>query len=297
MFRASCRVPGSCGELVQGTIGGVNFHVTCPVNLYSRVEVWLDPGCPALSCPPDRPKTRAAVLRTLELLGRPGLGGEVRVFSLLPPGKGMASSTADLAAACYATAAALGVTLREEELVPLLLSLEPSDGVFLPGIWLFDHVRGRIRTYLGEPLPLGLLALDFGGSVDTLEFNRRPDLPQLNRANEQYTAEALALVREGLARGDARLVGEGATLSARANQKILPRPYLEELVSFARRVGAYGVNVAHSGTVAGLLLPPGEEARPELHRALKEAFPEVRALWPLRLVSGGPRFAGEEVAL
>jgi uncharacterized protein involved in propanediol utilization len=31
----TCRVPGTCGELVQGIYNGTLIHVTCPVDLYS----------------------------------------------------------------------------------------------------------------------------------------------------------------------------------------------------------------------------------------------------------------------
>ena len=40
--------------------------------------------------------------------------------------------------------------------------------------------------------------------------------------------------------------------SALANQKVLPKPHLEELMTFAKSLGAVAVNVAHSGTVAGI---------------------------------------------
>ena len=33
------RVPGSCGELVQGWLRGEPFLVTCPIDRYTRVRV------------------------------------------------------------------------------------------------------------------------------------------------------------------------------------------------------------------------------------------------------------------
>ena len=36
--------PGTCGELVQGMTGGVDFLVTCPVNQFSRATVTLRAG-------------------------------------------------------------------------------------------------------------------------------------------------------------------------------------------------------------------------------------------------------------
>lgn len=286
-------MPGACGELVQGTRQGVNFLVTCPVNLFSRVTVRLGPSIQGDIYPTGRIKTAQAVRKMLQLYGYDNFGAVIKVESALPVGKGMASSTADLAAGCYAAAAALGIRPDPRLIAQIALAVEPSDGTFLPGIALFDHVEGQFCEELGAAFPLGILALDFGGAVDTLEFNRREDLPVWNRENEPEVERALNLVRCGLAERDPSLLGEGATLSALANQKILPKPRLEELIDFTKKLGAYGVNVAHSGTVAGVLVPPGKEREPSFIDSILEQFSEVTAYLPLCLVGGGPRFPGK----
>ncbi len=291
-LRGAALVPGSCGEIVQGTCSGRNFLVSCPVNWYSRVTVSIERGIKTTVYPPGCFKAARAVRLMLDALGCPEFGAVVTVSSSLPVGKGMASSTADIAAACYAVAAALGSRPEPERVAEIALSIEPTDGTFSPGITLFDHVRGRVFEVLGSPPSMGILAVDFGGEVDTLEFNRRPDLPYLNRLNEPELAKALALVRLGIEKGDPWAVGEGATISALANQRILPKPGLEELIEFATRIGAYGVNVAHSGTVAGILLPPGRERNPHLIGQVRQRFPEIKAHYPLRLTEGGPRYPG-----
>ena len=33
------KVPGSCGEIVQGTESGRPFLITCPINCYTEVRV------------------------------------------------------------------------------------------------------------------------------------------------------------------------------------------------------------------------------------------------------------------
>ena len=73
---------------------------------------------------------------------------------------------------------------------------------------------------------------DFGGTVDTLTFNRRSDfdLPTLPDVIDFALAKKSAL----------------------ANQMILPKRGLVELMNFAKTLGAVAVNVAHSGTVAGV---------------------------------------------
>ncbi|NPV28298.1 MAG: GHMP kinase [Firmicutes bacterium] len=287
------RMPGSCGELVQGTASGVNFHVTCPVNLYSKATVTLVPSLKKIFYPKNRTKTAQAVRKILNHFGYFDFGAIIEIASSLPLGKGMASSTADLAAACYAVGAALKIRVEPGVIAKIALSIEPSDGTFYPGIWLFDHVRGSMQESLGEPLPLGILVLDFGGAVDTLKFNQHPELPLYNQMNEAKTKAALELVKLGLSRKDPFLVGEGATISAMANQAINPKPRFHELVDFVLKRGAYGVNVAHSGTVAGVLLPPGQERNSRLIQQIAEKFPEIKNYYSLQLTGGGGRYLGK----
>lgn len=282
-------VPGSCGELVQGTVNGTNFLVSCPVNWYSRVTVLLGSTLED-DYPVNRLKTYQAVRRMLDQKGFSGYGVALDVVSSLPMGKGMASSTADLAAGCFAVAAALKIKPDLGEIADIALEIEPSDATFFPGIVLFDHVRGMLYEELGDAFPLGVIALDFGGVVDTLEFNRRADLPSWHRSNESMVGQAIELVKAGIARKDPVLLGKGATLSALANQGILPKPRLEELIDFTSRHGAYGVNVAHSGTVVGVLVSPGRERDSSLVNSIIKYFPEVEAYYPLELVGGGPRY-------
>lgn len=291
--------PGTCGELVQGTIDGLPFLVTCPIAVYARVRVWLVPGGAGLVSIPASPKVEEAVRRTAAFILRdvsPPLGGFIAVDSPLPRGKGMASSSAEIAAACLAVARALGASLNAGEIARLALSIEPSDGVMFRGIVQLDHVGGRLCRWIGDPLPLDVLVLDLGGEVDTVAFNTRPDLPRLNRAKEPLVREALRLVEEGFKRHDPALIGKGATLSALAHQQVLPKHLLPEALDLASHLGAVGMNIAHSGTVVGLLFDARDAWNPSSRRALwatlrladEAGLPGgMRPLFLSRLVNGG----------
>lgn len=283
---ATVVAPGTCGELVQGFIDGAYFLVTCPVNLYSRVSVVLYQGQAGIKGPDDCPKAIAAVHATLAYLGRRELGGKLMVDSALPQGKGMASSSADVAAAIAATARALGVTLSPAEIAKLAISIEPSDGVMFPGIALSDYRQGRFHEELGPPPPIDIVALDFGGTVDTLDFNRVDRRAALSRV-EAELKEALRLVRQGIVSGEPSLVGKGASISAQLNQRILYKPHLDRVMDFADSVGAIGVNVAHSGTVIGILLDRRLDSSAAILDEAHRAFPELEACFCLKLVGGG----------
>jgi len=263
---------GACGELVQGMVDGKYFLITCPIDIQAEATVTLIPGG-RVQGPPGKGKALAAVRLALARLGEREWGVRLAINNPLPPGKGLASSTADVTAAAAATAVALGAELSLKEIKDIALAIEPSDGTFLPGIVLFDHRRGEFQEYLGEPPPLSVLIVDPGGMIDTVRFNQRRDLMIHNQAKEDAVRRAVSLVRQGLARGRADLLAEGATLSALANQGILYKPELETLLAIATRCGALGINTAHSGTVIGILHRPGEV---DVNRM--EA--EIRTLWP-----------------
>ena len=170
--RASASAPGTCGELAQGMLDGVLCMVTCPIDMRSTATVELSPGNGSISAPSDSPKASQAILATLEYLGESAVDAELSLDSKIPRGKGMASSTADVSSAIVATASALGREISAEEIASIALGIEPSDGVMFPKIVIFDHLRGPSARTLGSPPPMHVAILDFGGEVDTLEFNK-----------------------------------------------------------------------------------------------------------------------------
>ncbi len=193
--------------MVQGMLDDDYYLVTCPIDYFSRVQVDLfsegspvvgpTVGGPSVVGPEDSPKAVAAVSTTLAHLGREELSARLAISNPIPRGKGMGSSSADVVAAIAATGLALDQELSPEAVGRLALMEEPTDGVMFPGIALFDHRQGRLMEELGPPPPMEIVALDFGGTVDTVEFNRedRRALWQWLRAE---TDLALELVRQGI---------------------------------------------------------------------------------------------------
>ena len=78
-------------------------------------------------------------------------------------------------------------------------------------------------------------------------------------------------------------------LSARANQILLPKLELELLWSLALQQGAIGVNVAHSGTVLGVLWKGdvASETIETLQKRVEQELPQLSFLGSWPLVSGG----------
>ncbi len=250
------RAPGTCGELVQGKLEGTNLLVTCPVDLFSVVTVKLNKNGNTVVAG-NLPKVKLAVERTLHLLGKTGYGAEVTVVSEIPHGKGMASSTADISAACAAVAKGLDLFISDWDIARIALSIEPTDGLMFPGITAFDHIGGRIARVLGPAPEMEIIIIDLGGTVDTVGFNAKNDLDILNRAKENKIAAAMEKTEQGLAAGNCELIARAATESAFANQHMLPKPDLKRAFDMCIKTGGLGVNVAHSGTVIGALYSAG----------------------------------------
>jgi L-threonine kinase len=106
---------------------------------------------------------------------------------------------------------------------------------------------------------------------------------------------AVVLVTKGLETGDARLIGQGATMSALANQAILYKPCLEQVITISQDFGAVGICAAHSGTVIGVMF---NAASMNGHDAcIKEIScrcSEVAYLWTVRLIAGGLIITGDD---
>ena len=283
---ATARAPGSCGELAQGMLDGSYFLVSCPIDMYSTATVALSPGSGRVDAPADAPKSRRAVELTLAHFGQLDVDALLSLSSHLPRGKGMASSTADVSAAIAATAAAFGADMPPTMIAKIALQVEPSDGTMLPGIAMLDHKWGSIAKTLGAPPPMRVVALDFGGDVDTLAFNGVNRDGALKRLQPEFS-EALALIERGISSGSAADIGAGATHSAVANQQLLYKPQLDAVLRLADELGAVGVNAAHSGTVLGMLF---EDAAALAENAVSRAWESlfgIRRIYNRRIVGGG----------
>jgi L-threonine kinase len=290
---ATVRVPGSCGELVQGINQDGYFLVSCPVDFHSRVTVTVKRGASAyvandVDAPEGLSKAGQAARIALDHLQTVGFTACVEVSNPIPKGKGLGSSSADVVGAIAATGLALGRELPPAEIARLALKVEPTDGVMYPGIALFDHRDGAVMESLGPPPPLEIVALDFGGTVDTVDFNRT-DRRSLWESVSVDTSRALELVRRGVAGGDPVLLGEGATISAWTGQKVSPKPQLPPVCDFAQAVGAVGVNVAHSGALIGVLLDARQRRGLSVFRKARDAFPQAEMVYHFRLLGGGVR--------
>ena len=286
MAEASC--PASCGELIQGWVHGGERLISCPIDWFSTVE-----GCDAARAPDERPRMRAmltSVLRHLDMPAELGRGLCIRFDSTIPVGKGMASSTADIAATAQATARHLGHELSEVELATLCVGLEPTDSTLFHALTLFDHKAGQVLARHAWQPEVDLLILESHDQLLTCDYHRRDrHAPLLEGA--PLLAKAWHHMEQAAERRDAAELGQATTLSAIANQRLLVKPLFTQLLALVEREDLLGLNVAHSGTVVGLLLDPACHDRERLatflsHPPFCEHYPHLHHT---RMVAGGVR--------
>lgn len=285
VLRGKAAAPGTCGELVQGTIKGEPYLISCPIDLWSEVEVEIRESAEIRD---GLGKSCLAAKLVMEYLGLPAAPVTIKRVSALPESKGMASSTADIAATCQATARAFNQELPPEVIAAIAAKIEPSDGQMYPGITISNHLTGEPRRYLGEAPPLELVVADPGGKVDTILFNCRQDLASKNFQKEPMVRQAVELVTRGILTEDWEMMGRGATISAQANQVLLPKPHLAQWRQWAADFKALGVLVAHSGTVMGMIMRPDGVAVEEAAAYIRSKRPDW-VIWHTSMVSGGLR--------
>lgn len=192
-----------------------------------------------------------------ERTGRPPCGGELRLTGDIPVGLGMGSSTSDVIAAVRAVADSYGLRLAPGTVARLAVRAESAcDPLMLDGRpVLFAQREGRVLEVLGPALPPLVVvgcALGGGAPVDTLSLPVREPGDRDLRAWERMRTG----LRRAVATGDVRLLGQVATASARRGQQVLGHSEFDALTAIARRAGAAGVQIAHSGAVAGVLFDP-----------------------------------------
>jgi len=288
------KVPGTCGELVQGISENNNFQVTCPINLFSYICLELsDTDNKELSNFPLELKSQQALISTLNYFGfnKKDINLDIEIFSKIPNGKGMGSSSADIIGIILGVSILLKKKISIDVVAKLALVIEPTDGIMYEDIVCFDHLKKGFLERIGQPPLLDVLVIDPGGCVDTLEFNQRKDLVKLRLENQKDIVQSLQLVKRGIREKNIKLLGEGATLSALCNQKILFKKELEKVILTSCKMGAVGVNVAHSGVVLGVLLPPNYSEIKNLKKEIKKIYKGNKELifYETKLIGGGGR--------
>jgi uncharacterized protein involved in propanediol utilization len=233
--------------------------VTLPCSLFGSAAFFrMNSSARLTILPANRSKALNAARMALRESGFEKAGGSLHLFSSIPPGRGMGASTCDCLAAIRAVFDYLRCDFHPELIAKWLVAadLAADPLMYLENSVLFAQREGRILEAFAGPLP----------AVRVLGFDTDPSRSSINTSAfplAHYRANQLArfrvlltALRRSIEHQDARLLGQVATASAILNQGFLPKPCFDVLLKLVERTEALGLQVAHSGTVAGLLFDP-----------------------------------------
>jgi uncharacterized protein involved in propanediol utilization len=231
------------GELLQGVFAGDDGRlkrvlVSIPCGIFKSEVRFTPNGRDVVEVEPKwKVKSARAVELTLSSLGKHKCGGKVQIHSNIPIGWGLGSSTSDVTAAIRATANALNERLSPYQIATLAVRAETACDATMFGqqVVLFAQREG----------------------VDTIAF------PPARYSWWEIEAfrPMVGLLRRAVYLRSAQLLGQIASASATINQQYLPTPHFHDLKEISMQVGAAGLQVAHTGTVAGLLFDPNDPSK------------------------------------
>lgn len=245
--------PASCGEFVQGIIDDEEYLCSYAIDMYSKV--YIEEKLVDINL--GRYKSRLAIEKVFEKFNLPKKYTKnisLNINSKIPVGKGMASSTADIGATIKATLSLIDKDLSSDEISKLAAEIEPTDSIFIDKNSIFNPLNGTVIKYLGNLTNAKVVILEPNKVLDTMKIRLRQDYNKLKVENKEVIKKSFALLEEGLKKNNLSLVGEACTLSSLANENIEKKEYLNEIIKISKKYGAYGVNIAHSGTVVGILI-------------------------------------------
>jgi len=252
------------GEILQGVFrndkGGLKrglVTLQCP-RWKSHATFYPSSRQADIICAPGMWKAHHAAILSMREFSTdtsPVTGGCVEICSDVPRGVGMGSSTADVTATIRAIADFHGATPTAEEIGKIAVEAEcASDPIMIDDqVVLFSHREGTVLEIFGRQLPpmivVGCDADPVTGSIDTITLP-----PAVYSAAEIEIFHSLrSELRAAVAADDVGRLARVATSSAVISQRFLPKLAFDFLLDLCQRAGGCGVQVAHSGTVAGVI--------------------------------------------
>ena len=245
--------PASCGEFVQGIVDRDEYLCSYAIDLYSTAEV--EEKLNNINIGPSKSrKAIEAVFKKFNIPIEESKNISLKIKSKIPVGKGMASSTADIGATIGATLGLIKKELSNEEIAKLASTIEPTDSIYIEKNNIFNPLNGEVIKYLGNIQDSRVVILEPNRTLNTMRIRKTPNYKKIKIKNKDIIKISFNLLEEGIKNNDLYSIGKASTFSSLANENIHQKEGLEKIIEISKNYGAYGVNVAHSGTVIGILI-------------------------------------------
>lgn len=281
--------PASCGEFVQGILDNNEYLVSYAIDKYSKAIIEERIGNVNLG-PKKSRKAIEEVFRYFDLDIKHTKNLSLEIISEIPIGKGMASSTADIGATIKATLSLLNKDMSQEEISKLASKIEPTDSIYIDKNCIFDPLNGEIKKVLGNINDVNILVLEPNETLNTKTIRKRKDYKSIKIENKEIMNIAFNTLDQGFKNKDLKLIGKACTISSLANENIHKKEYLNEIIKISKNYGAYGVNIAHSGTVIGIILDKDMDPY-KLRKNIidKNIYRKYNKIYPVKVINGGLR--------
>jgi uncharacterized protein involved in propanediol utilization len=251
-------IVGKVGEWLQGvdregapivyalTVGSSPFRTLTSVEPARSLEVLINPEAPAESA-----KVQKAIK---ELAISYGLKADctyrVTITGSPPRGKGLGSSSIDIASVLLAIKDLHGWEISAAEMFKLMCRVERSDYLFEPDLMVAANPRDG-SCQIVAPVPKCLIFAwdtDPGTVVDT-ESVLHLDLARRS-FNEEYQT-LTSMIQSGVTES----LLSAATRSAELNNRIMPKIGFSLARQLVHELQNVGLIAAHTGTILGFALP------------------------------------------
>ncbi len=286
---------GKVGEWLQGvdsegaplvyalTVGSSPFRTLTSVEPARSLAVTINPGAPAESV-----KVQKAIK---ELAISYGLTADctyrVTITGSPPRGKGLGSSSIDIASVLLAIKELHGWEISTEELFKLMCRVERSDYLFDPDLIVAANPRDGSCAIVAPAPKCLVLAWDTdpGTAVDTESV---PHLDLARRSfNEEYR-ELSSMIESGITEN----LLNAATQSAELNNRILPKIGFSAARKLVRELQNAGLIAAHTGTMLGFALP--QPVDKDMQRYIWEFVVDRYLVAPMVFEVGGAGVRSQE---
>ncbi len=272
---------GHHGEIFQGVYVNASDRiqrglVSLMSGLFRAEAVFYPSSSSGITVTPTwKMKAARAVQLALEHCQVGQHGGRLFLWNNIPPSWGLGSSTSDVTASIRAVSDAFGRTLSPRAVAELAVKAEiASDSImYTDRAVLFAQREGLVLEEFSQQLP----------PFEVLGFNTDPaGYETLGAPPARYSwweIEAfrplIGMLRKAVHTQDPKLVGRVASASAHINQRHLPKPHFDYLEKLTEDVQALGLQVAHSGTIVGLLFDPADVNLEEKSVEAREHLAEI----------------------
>jgi uncharacterized protein involved in propanediol utilization len=283
-------ITGKVGEWLQGVDceGGPivyalavdlsPFRTVTSVEPAAELTVLINPDAPA-----DSAKVKKAINELASSYGC-DCTWRVTISGSPPRGKGLGSSSIDIASALLAIRELIGLRISSTELCKLMCRVERSDYLFNPELIVAANPSDGRCSVVGRAPKCLVLAWDTdpSGAVNT-EAVRHLDVAR--RSFGQEYRELTGMMQSG----ETETLLRAATRSAEINERILPKIGFSVAHKFVNALPEVGLIAAHTGTCLGFILP--EPIDQDLERYIRSFITDRYATEPMIFgVGRGPSF-------